>query len=474
MPERETADDQPDLVAEARWWREWNTSVYERAHSHEEAARIAATVSPDPDRIEALLARAQTTNALRNPPAAVDEHALIQIHADAGRFFQSQLGQSWVPKYVTERGLGAVLLPTSPWKVGYAPDEWTALTAHLRELGYRDETMIRSGLVKRAPSGHIYDRFRNRLMIPLRRASDRVVIAFSGRRHPDATDADGPKYLNSPNTDLYVKGHVLPGLAEGRRSLDHGAQPVLVEGLADAMAVSIAAPGTYVGVTACGTALTPEQVALLARTVDLPRVGVRIALDRDGAGRKAAVRAYAPLSEVATEIMAVTLPEKDPAKLLQDHGCQALKDTLTTSVHPLAELVVDARIEVWQHDGTLESVETQFGAIRAVGKLIATMPPAEASRQAIRTAELFIRDYDWPPEHATRELVEAVERHVPASAETKASLRREMDGIPPQTAATVVNASAPAGHAGPTRHAAARSEYRMRDATRGSRIQRGD
>lgn len=206
------ADDQPDLAAEARFWREWNTSVFERTRSSEETAAIAARLSPDPDRLAAIVARAETASALTRPATrAASDNVLIQIHADAGRFFQSRVEGSWVPGYVAARGLDAVFLPASPWKIGYAPDSWTALTNHLRKLGYTDEVMLRSGLVAEGKNGRLRDRFRDRLMIPIRRAEDRVVVAFVGRRHPDAGDDRGPRYLNSPGTELYVKGHVLMG-----------------------------------------------------------------------------------------------------------------------------------------------------------------------------------------------------------------------------------------------------------------------
>jgi DNA primase len=307
---------QPDLVAEARFWREWNTSVYEQAHSPAEAADIAARVSPDPERIAATLARAQARTALtKKPPAAGRYGELVQIHADAGRFYQSSLPGSWVPGYLSTRGLEAVLRPTSPWKVGYAPRSWTALTSHLRALGYSDETMLRSGLAVLGKSGKPRDMFHDRMMIPVRRPGDRIAIAFVGRRHPDAGDEQGPKYLNSPNTELYNKGHILPGLAEGQRFLDQGAQPVFVEGVTDAWAVSIAAPGRYVGLPLCGTALSREQVTALARAVDLPERGVRIALDPDTAGHKAAIRAYASLTAVDSgELTAVVFSNgRDPA-----------------------------------------------------------------------------------------------------------------------------------------------------------------
>jgi DNA primase catalytic core len=433
-------------VAEARFWREWNTSVYEQAHSPEEAAAIAARVSPDPERIAAALARAQARTALTRQSPTARHGELVQIHADAGRFYQNCLPGSWVPGYLASRGLGAVLLPASPWKIGYAPRSWTALTSHLREFGYSDEAMLRSGLAVPGKDGKPRDMFHDRLMIPVRRSAerpgDRVVIAFVGRRHPDAGDEQGPKYLNSPNTELYIKGHVLPGLAEGQGFLDQGAQPVIVEGVTDAWAVSIAAPGRYVGLPLCGTALSGEQVAALARAVDLPERGVRIALDPDSAGHKAAIRAYASLSAVDSgDLTAVLLPGgRDPAERLEHEGPAGLRDTLTSSTCPLAEIVVNARMSHWAHGGELRHPEQQLGALRAACQAIVTMPPQEAGAQAFRISRLFTATYGWPRDVVNRELIAAVEHHFEGPGQ---SIVPKQAGLPPATASVVTRAAAP-------------------------------
>jgi DNA primase catalytic core len=434
-------DGQPDLVSEARFWREWNTSVYQRAHSPGEAAAIAASVSPDPERIAAMLARAQAGAALTRPPPAQRHGELARIHADVGRFYQSRLTTSWVPGYLARRRLEAVLRPGSPWKIGYAPRSWTALTSHLRSLGHSEEAMLSSGLAVPGRDGQPRDLFHDRLMIPVRRPGDRVVIAFAGRRHPDAGDEHGPKYLNSPNTEIYVKGHVLAGLAEGQRYLDAGAQPVLVEGFTDAWAVSIAAPGRFTGLPLCGTALRGEQVAALARAVDLPERGVRVALDPDSAGRKAAIRAYASLSAATSNLTAVILPEgRDPAQRLQDGGPVALREALTSSTTPLAEIVIDARMSRWARDGELVHAEQQLGALRAAAQAIATMPPQVAGVQASRICRLFATAYGWPQEQVNRELIAAVENHFcgPGQPVAQASAR-----LPLATASVVAGAAAP-------------------------------
>jgi DNA primase catalytic core len=444
-------NEQPDLVAEAQFWRDWNTSVYEQTHSPEEAAAIAARVSPDPDRIAAALARAQASTALTSQPRAARHGELVQIHADAGRFYQSCLPGSWVPEYLASRGLEAVLLPSSPWKVGYAPRSWTALSSHLRELGYSDEAMLKSGLAVPGKNGKPRDMFHDRLMIPVRRPGDRVVIAFVGRRSPAAGDEHGPKYLNSPNTELYVKSHVLPGLAEGQRFLDQGAQPVFVEGVTDAWAVSIAAPGRYVGLPLCGTALSGEQVAALARAVDLPERGVRVAFDPDSAGSKAAIRAYASLSAAdSADLTAVILSGgRDPAERLQREGPAALRDALASSTCPLAEIVVDARMSHWAHGGELASAEQQLGALRAACAAIVTMPLWDAATQARRVARLFSTTYSWSVESINRELMAAFDsRHYQGLIQP---FEQDSEGLPPATASVIARSAAP--HQGTARPA---------------------
>jgi DNA primase len=398
-------DGEPDLTEEARLWREWNAAVYARTGTREQAAAFTARVSPGRERLaETSVAR------LSSLPDGARDPQLVQVHAAAGRFFLACLHGSWAPGYLSDRGLSAALLPSSPWKIGYAPATWTALTDHLRRQGYPEQVMLRSGLVTTGRDGHLYDRFRDRLMIPLRDEQG-VAIAFIGRRHPDATDDHGPKYLNSPDTEIFIKGHVLAGLAEGHRSFDHGAQPVLVEGPMDAIAVSIAAPGRFTGVAPCGTALTATQVAALARAVDLRERGIRVALDPDTAGRQAAIRAYPLLQHMTPDIAAVTLLDgKDPADLLRHDGPETLRDTLTTSTCPLADLVIDACIEARITDRDLD-IEQQIAALRSAAKIVATMPPAEAARQATRLSTLFIGHYDWPHEQVTRELITAVENH---------------------------------------------------------------
>jgi len=196
--------------------------------------------------------------------------------------------------------------------------------------------MIAVGLVTRARTGRLVDRFRDRLVLPI--TADDTVLGFVARRHPDAGDEHGPKYLNTPTTPLFHKGDVLYGV--DHQLLEGGAVPVLVEGPLDALAITSAGAGMYVGVAPLGTSLTQTQARLLATLHPSPIV----ATDADAPGRAAAERAYWLLTQHAVSPRSVRLPEgSDPASVLRDSGPTVLTATIAAS-HPLAEdLIAEQR-----------------------------------------------------------------------------------------------------------------------------------
>jgi DNA primase len=301
----------------------------------------------------------------------------------AARFFAARLAGSWVPAYLAGRGFGEQAL--RPWTVGYAPAGWRVLTAHLRDLGYGAAAIQAAGLARRTRRGALVDFFRDRAMFWIR-WPDGTVAGFTGRARPGGGQA-GPVYLNSRTTGLYRKGSLLFGLYEGRRALAAGARPVLVEGPLDAIAVSAVAAstaGSYAGVSPCGTALTPAQVTLLARTCDLRQVGVVVAFDADPAGRRAAVRAYHLLRGVTDHAVAAVLPAgQDPAGFRRERGGRALARRLDAGV-PLVDLVVDetmASFERW-----LAFPDGKFAALHAAAPLVAGLPSGQVARQVVRVA----------------------------------------------------------------------------------------
>jgi DNA primase len=163
-----------------------------------------------------------------------------------------------VPGYLVGRSLGEALDPANGLALGYAPPAWTGLVDQLRDLGYTDATLTASGLALTARTGHLVDRFRDRLVIPLHDGGGHV-IAFTARAAPNGRP-DTPKYVNSPTTALYTKRDHL----YAARLAAAGATPVLVEGALDAIAVRLAAPHDLAPVAACGTALTDQHATRLA------------------------------------------------------------------------------------------------------------------------------------------------------------------------------------------------------------------
>jgi DNA primase len=320
------------------------------------------------------------------------------MQAVAHRFFLSQLPGGWVPGYLGERGFDPAV--QRRWEVGYAPKAWRALTDRLRALGYTGDAIVASGLGRRGPGGSLFDTFHDRVMLPLR-DGDGTIRGFIGRR-PDG--ADGPKYLNSPQTQIFRKRELLFGLYETRDRLARGARPVITEGPFDAIAVHTAGPH-LAAVSPCGTTITTEQLNALGRHTALASAGILLALDGDRTGHHAAVRAWDVLTQVPGPVGAVGAvlfgDGQDPAEVLRDGGCAILCEALQSEI-PLADVAVDAAIE--RHGGSLEFAEGRLAAARAAASAIARVPPAQVARQVARVAARLRID----PAIVTEALVSAV------------------------------------------------------------------
>jgi DNA primase len=366
-------------------------------------AQPGATVQAVSDRVADAAARiiSRLDEALPRAAAVPDRAPvprddLVRIHQDAARYFQSQLAGSWVPGYLAGRGFGPELL--ARWQMGYAPAGWSALTGHLREIGYGDDIIEVAGLGRLSARGTLIDSFRDRAMLPVRSASG-TVVAFIGRAARNAGNGV-PKYLNSPATSLYDKSEVLFGLWEASGALEGGARPVIVEGPLDAMAVSVAGAGRFAGVAPCGTALTARHVAVLGAVASLTAAGVLVAFDGDQAGQRAAVKAYHLLTPITDEVDATVFPRgQDPAQLLAEQGSRALAAVLTSETRPLADLVVDAELDRWSR--WLPHAEGRINALRAAAPLVAAMPPGHVGRQVARLADRLELSYATVTEAVT-------------------------------------------------------------------------
>jgi len=341
-------------------------------------------------------AETATPTAVAAAPASSPEpDARIEsILLDAEQFYTGQLASSWVPAYLRKRGITAEA--AAEWHFGYAPRSWTTLTSYLRDRGHPDDAIQAAGLARVSSRGTLIDHFRDRVMLPVHDEHG-ALAGFIGRARP-GTGPGVPKYLNSPATSTYHKGDLLFGLHHARGHLARGATPVIVEGPFDAIAVTLAEPGHYVGLAPCGTALTSHQAAVLGRAADLHRTGVLVAFDDDRAGRKAAVRAYDILRVISDRLQSVALSGRDPAEVLEIEGAPALRAILGNRAQPLSAVVIDAHIAPWER--RLRDPDGPLLAMRSVATVIAgLLPPetAEAIRQITQNKELITLDEHMQP-----------------------------------------------------------------------------
>jgi len=400
-------------------------------------ASLAARVQTGAERTAAARGHADAAHALALSPVrsgavataataavtAADLAVLGRLHADATAFYAGQLAADSPDAARARQVLAQRAVPAGAvagYEIGYAPPGWTALTEHLRARGYTDDQLLAAGVGTTTRRGSVVDRFRDRLMLPVRDPAGERVLAFLGRAltHSEGT----PKYLNSPQTVLYRKGDVLYGLGADptRQALAGGARPVLVEGALDAIAVTCAGGGRYAGVAPSGTALTAGQVAALELAAGpLAEHGVTVAFDADPAGRDAALRSYGLLRAAGAWPATAALPDgQDPASLAQQQGPDALRAALDAAV-PLADLVVDERLARWA--GRLHWAEGQIGAARDAAGLIATFPSEHVGRQVLRVA----RQLGLEPAELTSAVVDAVSRDADAPGRPSGRDRRD-------------------------------------------------
>ncbi|MDN4175202.1 MobF family relaxase [Nocardioides sp. SOB77] len=248
----------------------------------------------------------------------VTRERMVEINELTQAFFEARFTDSWGRDYLTGR-FGVDLAGAARFRPGQAPAGWTNLVDHLRGRGVSDTEMLAAGVATEASTGRLIDRFRDRVMFPMIHQGE--VLGFVGRRRPDLTDTDkaGPKYLNTADTPLFHKGAQLFGVVD--ELLAEGAVPVIVEGPMDAVAVTIASAGLYLGVAPLGTSLTDEQAAQLAAVGRDPIV----ATDADLAGQVAAERDFWMLTPHGLDPGFARFPDGlDPADLLAQRGPAAL------------------------------------------------------------------------------------------------------------------------------------------------------
>lgn len=304
-----------------------------------------------------------------DPRAATKRERRERLHGLLGRaaaYYERYLWEASeaepAREYLLRRGFQRETL--SAFRVGYAPSAWDRMLRASRSAGFTEEELLVAGLAQRskAQPGRVYDRFRERIMFPTADERGRV-IGFGARA---MRDNQRPKYLNSAEGELYQKRRVLYGIDLALRSgATRSGRMILVEGYTDVLALHEAGIANAVGIM--GTSLTEEQIAALARRVQI----LVLCLDADSAGEAAMLRAAEVAPRHNVELRVVPLPAgADPAELMSE-GAEALRARVETSV-PFAAFHVERILE--QAD-----VRSAEGRDRALAELAPVLRPVPAS-----------------------------------------------------------------------------------------------
>lgn len=324
----------------------------------------------------------------RRPEEDERRNRLVEANEAAALFFHHALRESSeaepARRYLETRGLDAYTIER--FQLGYAPRAYEALTTYLRERGFRDTELLDAGLCSPGDHGP-YDRFRARLMFPIRDDRGRVA-GFGGRSLPELEDPErpGPKYLNTPQTPLFDKGSLLYALDQAREGIRARGRVVIVEGYMDAIAAH--QHGFTNVVASMGTALTERQVGLLKR---LTR-NVVVALDADAAGSEATLRDVEVIAQavereavpvptweglirhqqrLAADIRVTMLPEgRDPDDVIRSDP--SLWERLVDEARPVLDHLFAATVA---RARALPPVE-RFEAIRSFLPTVAAIPDA--------------------------------------------------------------------------------------------------
>lgn len=273
-------------------------------------------------------------------------------------------------EYLAGRGLAEETLRA--YRVGYAPSAWDKLLLVARQAGFGEDELLATGMAQRSRQqrGSIYDRFRGRIMFPLADARGRVV-GFGARA---MRENQPPKYLNTSEGEVFHKGSQLFGIDLARRAAARAGSVVLAEGYTDVLALHQAGVENAVGIM--GTSFTDEQARELERTA---RVLV-LALDADGAGQEAMLRAARVAEGRSLELRVVALPAGlDPADLVQREGVEAMRERIARSV-PFVEFHVE-RILARAETGTAEGKDRALAELRPV---LGPLPPSVLRDELVR------------------------------------------------------------------------------------------
>ncbi|WP_375426010.1 DNA primase [uncultured Friedmanniella sp.] len=348
---------------------------------------------------------------------------LMEAHLAAAEFYSEQLA---TPDALVGRqflaGRGFDRAAAEQFGVGFAPRGGRVLASHLKGRGFTEAELVTGGLIR--PNGG-YDFFQSRLLWPIR-DSGRQVIGFGARRLFD-DDRMPAKYLNTPETPLYKKSHVLYGLDLARQPIGRKSQAVVVEGYTDVMAAHLA--GVDTAVASCGTAFGDEHAKLLRRLMgdhDAFRGEVIFTFDGDAAGQAAALKVFSgDQNFVAQTYVAIEPTGLDPCDLRLQHGDAAVRELVGRRV-PLYRFVMTNVLSL--HD--LDRADGRLAALREAAPLVASIRDKAMVERYIRELAKLLGNEDF--EEIRREVLRAASRSSRRASEPAAEPAEQAP--PPRTA----------------------------------------
>src|SRR5579872_629557 len=263
----------------------------------------------------------ETVESSENKEEENHRESLMIVSGYAAKFFHESLleteeGRNIGLSYFKERGFTNETI--KKFELGYSPDQWEAFTGKALKEGYQQQFLEETGLSVKRDNGTLYDRYRGRVMFPIHSFTGRV-IAFGGRTLKN--DKNVPKYVNSPESEIYHKSNILYGLFFAKKAIRDEDNCYLVEGYADVLSVHQA--GIENVVASSGTSLTVEQIRLIGRFTK----NVTILYDGDAAGIKASLRGLDMILEEGLNVKVVLFPDRhDPDSYVRLMGTNGFKN----------------------------------------------------------------------------------------------------------------------------------------------------
>ena len=304
-----------------------------------ERAKIALPESDDKEETERVKLKQQVLSI--NLSAA--RYYNDALHSERGRIALD---------YLKKRGISEQTV--RKFGMGYSMDNWDSLYRHLKSEGFTDDLMLKSGLLMQSDKGHLYDRFRGRLMFPIFDVRGSV-IAFGGR----VLDNSMPKYMNSPETIVYSKGKHLYALnyAKNAGSKDL----IVVEGYMDT--ISLYQNGINNAVASLGTALTESQGRILKKYAE----EIVISYDADTAGQAATIRGLNLLNDIGCNVKVLTVPDgKDPDEYIRKNGADAFKRLIDSSLS-----LIEYKIKTLRGEHDLSTTDGKIAFLNKAATVLA-------------------------------------------------------------------------------------------------------